>query len=402
MTTGVCIMNKRGVALAADSAGTIGDHIMVRNSEEKVFQLSQGNPVAIAVCDNLNFMGMPIDIIIDKYTAQARCFPHLKDYVDDFFSFIIENQKFFRFDEFLDVEVEDVTCDFIDALFAKIDEQGGMEMFGGNVSNNLFDYLQKTLENTNVGKVTLFSDEDKEYLTNKYEEKVYDILSREIPELTNAKLFKAASLMLETVLLDIGSLRTGICIAGYGSEDIFPSCVEVNISMLLRNRILMEKTYDESISHKIKSILHPFAQIDVIDTFIGGIDFERGCLLQEEIVKEISCSVQEVLFGKEDKYKFSEVPSARKKTLVKDIEKIVNDNFNLYHDRMYDGNSATFYDSIITMNVKDLAFLADSLVGITSLRRNTEADKNMNATVGGPVDVAMITKAEGLVWYKHK
>lgn len=43
--------------------------------------------------------------------------------------------------------------------------------------------------------------------------------------------------------------------------------------------------------------------------------------------------------------------------------------------------------------------MAESLVHITSLKRRFSAEAE---SVGGPIDVVMITRSEGLVWVKRK
>ena len=48
---------------------------------------------------------------------------------------------------------------------------------------------------------------------------------------------------------------------------------------------------------------------------------------------------------------------------------------------------------------EELAELAEALVNLTSLKRRVSpADE----TVGGPIDVAIISKGDGLVWIKRK
>ena len=42
--------------------------------------------------------------------------------------------------------------------------------------------------------------------------------------------------------------------------------------------------------------------------------------------------------------------------------------------------------------------MAESLISITSLQRHITASEE---SVGGPVDVAVITKEDGFVWVKH-
>ena len=43
--------------------------------------------------------------------------------------------------------------------------------------------------------------------------------------------------------------------------------------------------------------------------------------------------------------------------------------------------------------------MAEALVNLTSLRKRVTAEAD---TVGGPVDVALITRGDGLVWIKRK
>lgn len=56
-------------------------------------------------------------------------------------------------------------------------------------------------------------------------------------------------------------------------------------------------------------------------------------------------------------------------------------------------------DTVETFGVDDMTNMAESLIFITNLQRPITAAKE---PVGGPVDVAVITKADGFVWVKHK
>ncbi|MFI5090616.1 MAG: hypothetical protein ACHP7P_11200 [Terriglobales bacterium] len=47
----------------------------------------------------------------------------------------------------------------------------------------------------------------------------------------------------------------------------------------------------------------------------------------------------------------------------------------------------------------DLAAMAESLVNLTSFKRRITAEME---TVGGPIDVAVISKGDGFVWIKRK
>lgn len=56
-------------------------------------------------------------------------------------------------------------------------------------------------------------------------------------------------------------------------------------------------------------------------------------------------------------------------------------------------------DTVAFLSKEDLAELVESLVKMTCLKRRITKD---NETVGGPVDVAVVTKGDGFIWMKRK
>ena len=67
MSAGICIMNKNAIAMAADSAVTIGQHVAIHNSANKLFSLSRSEPVGVIVYANASLMQVPIEIVIKQY-----------------------------------------------------------------------------------------------------------------------------------------------------------------------------------------------------------------------------------------------------------------------------------------------------------------------------------------------
>ncbi len=90
MTAEIAVLNKHGVALAADSAVTIGENSKVYNSANKLFQLSKHHPIGIMVYGNAEFMGVPWEIIIKQYrnVLDRKSFGALREYANDFFSYL--------------------------------------------------------------------------------------------------------------------------------------------------------------------------------------------------------------------------------------------------------------------------------------------------------------------------
>uniref|UniRef100_UPI00404783FE hypothetical protein n=1 Tax=Roseivirga sp. TaxID=1964215 RepID=UPI00404783FE len=67
---------------------------------------------------------------------------------------------------------------------------------------------------------------------------------------------------------------TGLIFTGFGEDEIYPSLISVNISMVVDNRLrfYINQNKCASISNENNGAVCPFAQTDVIDTLLSGID----------------------------------------------------------------------------------------------------------------------------------
>jgi hypothetical protein len=90
MTCEVAVMNKRGIALAADSAVTLGNGKKICHTAEKLFSLSPSLPVAIMTFGAADMMSVPWETVVKIYAQKLgnRRFDTLDQYAKDFLSFI--------------------------------------------------------------------------------------------------------------------------------------------------------------------------------------------------------------------------------------------------------------------------------------------------------------------------
>lgn len=98
MTAEVGVMNRLGIALAADSAVTIGPSAgKIYTSANKLFQLSKKEPIGIMVYANSDLLGVPWETIIKQYRNQLKDkpFPRLSDYAKDFIRFLKTEKRLF-------------------------------------------------------------------------------------------------------------------------------------------------------------------------------------------------------------------------------------------------------------------------------------------------------------------
>jgi hypothetical protein len=96
-------MNRHGLALAADSAATVGaeeEGQKAWQSANKIFGMSHRHPVGVMVYGGADLMGVPWDIVIKLYRdgLGTKSFPTLSDYTDDFLKFLQNSRSLFPSD----------------------------------------------------------------------------------------------------------------------------------------------------------------------------------------------------------------------------------------------------------------------------------------------------------------
>ena len=94
----------------------------------------------------------------------------------------------------------------------------------------------------------------------------------------------------------------------------------------------------------------------------------------------------------------------QKRTLMKKLLKagdgILKEFHNKLHEYQRERHISPVIDAIAVLPKDLLAEVAESLVNLTSFKRRismTSAE-----TVGGPIDVAVISRGDGFVWIKRK
>jgi hypothetical protein len=97
VTCEVAVMNKHGIALAADSAVTLGAGEKIYHGADKLFQLSPLASIGVLTYGNADLMGVPWEIVIKSYGRQLadRRFDRVEEYASDFLLYIELNNAFF-------------------------------------------------------------------------------------------------------------------------------------------------------------------------------------------------------------------------------------------------------------------------------------------------------------------
>src|SRR5438552_8680294 len=103
------------VALAADSAATIGDKIY--SSANKLFTLSKYHPIGIMIYGGAELMGLPWETIIKQYrnTLGNKNHDSLYLYAEDLIKFLNGNKEMFP-----NTEQQKYFRDSVETLFSEV------------------------------------------------------------------------------------------------------------------------------------------------------------------------------------------------------------------------------------------------------------------------------------------
>ena len=187
--------------------------------------------------------------------------------------------------------------------------------------------------------------------------------------------------------------------AGYGPDDNYPSVFSIDVDGYVSGRLKYSNIDKRAKIDKPEfGYAVSFAQTDVIERLLGGAD-PQFITKTAEFISRVSDELADVLMENYPK-------RISKKKLKEEREKIRR-VLGEIEDR-YTGEAAEkfklefreeFEKMIALMPKLELIELAEALISITAIERKATSDEG---TVGGPIDVAFITKHEGFVWIKRK
>jgi len=404
MSAIVAVLNRHGVSIAADSAVTLGNTHKVVNSGNKIFTLSKYYPVAIMTYSNASFMNVPWDIIIKEYrkSLQQRSFPKLSDYQDDFIKYVVKN-NFFCDDETQHIFLQSQIRNFYEINLKIASSKSKIQDFS---DPNLYSFLitefnECSLANSTSAKCPMFEDYTKEDFL-KYSKEDFDafyngkypqIIKDQDKTIFEESYFQYLRVQIET------TNYTGLVFVGYGEEEIYPSLIPVNASIAFDGR--WKYFVDESrigiIGDKYSNaIVSPFAQIDVVQTIIRGINPGLKDIVTSIVRNSTASLVKHI------KQKVNLIPGDNKNKadiLAFDENPIIDDIVNSINQNMFNYYTQPLLETIVNLDKDDMANMAESFIALTSLIRRMSPGEE---TVGGPVDVAFISKGDGFVWIKRK
>ncbi len=410
MTAEVVILNRGAVAIAADSAVTLGaPGRKIYNTANKLFPLSIVEPVAAMVYGAGSFCSIPWETVIKEHRRQLAetAFGSVEEYATSLITYLSslvthvtreEQQERVEMIAWWELDmarrsVEDAVADASVKGNPLTDQQIRaiiLDRFNTRIQqlrqHDVIDGLSASV----VGKE--ISAAIKEW--SGFVDEALDDLP------TDSEIRRRARVLVRTSLRVArqSPWGSGVVVVGFGTDQLFPALSQYIVDGVVGNRVRSWKVNDVRIGKDQSAGIYPFAQKDMVATFMDGASPEYRSALQEFVDSTIetftrffSGQVRSSLSADEHAELLVEMGEAR--------AIVVNDFQNRLDNHLKDQNSDPIMSIVGSLPKEELAEMAETLVNLTSFKRRVTPEQE---TVGGPIDVAVISKGDGLVWIKRK
>jgi len=299
MTAEIGILNTQGIALAADSAVTIGSS-KVFNSADKLFSLSKHHPIGIMIYGNAGFMGVPWETVIKVFRKNLgdTTYDTLDEYISCFFEFLIRDTRFYNKDYEAEM-LQRKFMKFLDELLENINDQIPYIFNTGpdesDIQNILFAEAFFYADSySRLETVNGFDDTYYKVFDSNFSVQIESVLKTRInvdidTETWERFLIIGACLVMK----DIYSDETGVVFAGFGDKEIFPTLKSYSLEGIFNGVLKYKGKHKVEIDVINSATIVPFAQQEMVHSFLTGIDPE----LKREIVNTIEKNYENLSEG---------------------------------------------------------------------------------------------------------
>lgn len=411
MTAEVAVMNKSAIALAADSAVTTGEETgpKVFNTANKLFALSKYRPVGVMIFGNAEFMAVPWETIIKFYRSRLAnvSFAHLTDYAHHFLDFLQQEQELLWPPQIQEQFFTGTIAAYFQFILDEINGEVSKTLSAGEplpepaIIDLASEIIKRHREEWDqADPLSQIPPGQQAEIEATYRSRIDEALARTFqslplqpPVLADLRSI-AAQLFSKKRFSDSAS---GLVIAGFGEEEIFPTAVTYALEGVINGRLKYDQADLATASRENSASILPFAQSEMVNTFMEGID--------PSLKKAVDAYLQELITSYPHRIldAIPDLPPERRQalaTILVDTAKEVSQGFDSeIQAYIHVRHIQPVLDAVAALPKDELAAMAEALVNLTSFKKRVTLETE---TVGGPIDVAVISKGDGFIWIKRK
>lgn len=402
MTSEVLILNKRAIVLAADSAVTVsgGGQPRYSKSANKIFEIASNGAVAAAIYGSDQLDSVPWELIMKLFrqSLAGNTFATLSEYSEALVKFLTGNAQLFP----LKIRLGWIESQFDDALKNVLEavKQNDPSIFDDSIP--LPDRQARwKFEATKIRGWAAAAGIASSLSQGALDELINDIGPWENRAKSQVALVPAFAGVDPLELAQLGHIarywlpsmflaNTGVVLAGYGDAQIFPAYDQLEIFGHIGHELHVKTVTTHQVTHADGAKIQPLAQRSMIDMFTEGF----GASLAEIIDLQGKTALQNAFVALDNAGIV--IPPALADSISQDCNKEFTSE---WRRKNWNQNYYPLMAVLHNLSAQEMAHLAESLLGLQSLKERVTSPSE---SVGGPIDVAVITKGEGLVWIKRK
>lgn len=415
MTSEIAVMNQRAVALAADSAVTLidGRTVVVRNEQRKLFNLIEGQPIGVMFFGMADMLGNPWDHLIEHYQTKHRkdaAKPHVRDYGTAFTAMLDNLNEFFP-PERQNEDYRRLLASIFRHIFAyaqflrESSDDPALTADDRRVLEAAIERVWREYQTMEDGSAR----RDLSCFPQGFAARVVSRHAAQISELVNYGFGQfSLSKQAEQYLRDIAGFCvtkdlfledvSGLVFAGFGTEDRYPSVVTYYVSAVIDGIAKRSEVSVDVIDNEIRSKVRVFADSEVTHAFLRGIDFNLERRLYAGFRMLLHGVVDEIIAT------FPNAASSVREEMRKRFQgDFVPRYFDAFRGMIGEYQQHAFINPVLRVleiaGRTELAETARSLVELNIFKKRIMAQKE---TVGGAIDVAVISRDGGFQWWSKQ
>ncbi len=400
MTSEVCIMNRRAAVLAADSATTVRNlngatnEIRYFKGANKIFQLSNFAPVGLMIYNAADVLHVPWEVVVKEFRSSLgkKTFNELREYASEFFAYLSGNLRLFPEEIQKQVFLIAAVTSAAQMINRASDSSPDNALRRAALEREiqaLSDKLAQLPFHASIDEAAVLNipeswhQEIRAKLLSFSEASFYPDDLQQICQVAVESVVKLPS---ETLPM------TGLVFTGFGDTEIFPTMHEYHSFGVILGRHVADLKATEKIDHETPASLKAFAQTSMTDTFTVGFSEGVFFLMNLAIRAGLKKLTSDLLNAAA--VDAAAVPNADE--IIEDARSAICDELM---SRARREHAFPLRNVLGVLPIEEMSELAETMIKLQSLK---EKVTKPSETVGGPVDVAVITRAEGLVWLRRK
>ena len=400
MTSQLVLLNGHGAAIASDSAVTIGEK-RTYETAEKIIPLPSPHLLAVLHAGSVNIHGMPYSVLVNEWAASLGS-TRLRTttlYMQNFVSWLNDNHSW--------ATHKRTTNDFMRQLsdvYRRIwDDIKNTE----RVENLIGDPAERCLKiwtnwTEKYSRRFSLTDGKSDWAAHSFKKFKPEIDQGKEYWFNDTPMNEAIAEQIDAFTLQYLERghhidRSQLTFVGFGDKKLLSSYVRIEISGFvnesLLHRIIEEETEPDVESDNVFRIL-PIGQSDAIDRFLLGYA-DVTVDLAHDAAMDVFLS-PEVAEGEENTVREPAPITDEEMRLSARVHEAIETAFDKWSSTNF---RAPLFGAIAALPLASLATAARSLIEIQSLSQTITGEMG---TVGGPIDVAVISRDKGFQWINHK